>query len=71
MNTIQSMRGEESKKDWIDLTRDAVKFSNSLSGFSDTITDGVFTTMRYWDSDFDNDFTEYLRAVMLDKQLKK
>lgn len=71
MGTIKSMDGEKSKKDWLDLAQEAVKFTNSVTGLSDTITDGVFTTMRYWDNDFDNDFTEYLRAVMLDKHLKK
>lgn len=63
--TIQSKR-----KDKIDAGRDISRALNTYVGFSDTITDGIWTFIRYADNDFDNDIGEVLKAIVFDKKIK-
>ncbi|MBQ6713157.1 MAG: hypothetical protein IJN28_05165 [Selenomonadales bacterium] len=58
------------KKDWIDVGREVTRASNSFTGWSDTITDGIWTFIRYADNDFDNDIGEVLKAIVFDKKIK-
>lgn len=58
------------KKDWIDKGRDVSRMVGAFAGVSDTLTDGVWTLIRFADNDFDNDIGELLKALVFDKKLK-
>lgn len=69
--TFMSLSDENGKKDWIDLGRDTNKVINAGVGMPDTITDSVWTTMRYMtDKEYEITLSEYLRALIFDKKLK-
>lgn len=63
------------KFDTLDLMRDVVKLGNSVSGFSDTLTDALFNTARFATDDYrlDNmdDLREYIAKSLFDRKLKK
>lgn len=59
------------RKDKLDATREALRLFNMGTGFSNTVTDGLVTTAQWADSDFDAAVAEYLRAVVMDRKLKK
>ena len=61
---------QKGNKDLADVGRDAGRFVTSATGFSDTLMDGFWTTIKFIDNDFDDDIGEYLKAVIFDKKLK-
>lgn len=65
---LQSLASD--KKDWIDKSRDVSRMVGAFAGVSDTLTDGVWTLIRFADNDFDNDIGELLKALVFDKKLK-
>lgn len=65
---LQSLTSD--KKDWIDKGRDVSRMVGAFAGVSDTLTDGVWTLIRFADNDFDNDIGELLKALVFDKKLK-
>ena len=63
------------KFDTLDLMRDVVKLGNSVSGFSDTLTDALFNTARFAVDDYRlnnmDDLREYIAKTLFDRKLKK
>lgn len=63
------------KFDTLDLMRDVVKLGNSVSGFSDTLTDALFNTARFAVDDYRlnnmDDLREYIAKSLFDRKLKK
>ena len=63
------------KFDTLDLIRDVVKLGNSVSGFSDTLTDALFNTARFAVDDYRlnnmDDLREYIAKSLFDRKLKK
>ena len=63
------------KFDTLDLMRDVVKLGNSVSGFSDTLTDALFNTARFAVDDYRlnnmDDLREYIAKSIFDRKLKK
>lgn len=59
-----------SKKDWTDVGRAGLQFANSMTGLSNTLTDGVMTIAKYGLTDIDADLEDLLYSVIFDKRLK-
>lgn len=59
-----------SKKDWTDVGRAGLQFANSMTGLSNTLTDGVMTIAKYGLTDIDAEFEDLLYSVIFDKRLK-
>jgi len=69
------VQGSE-KMDAQDLVRDIAKLSNAKTGFSDTLTDAFFNTVRFMNDDgysLDNmdDLREYIGKTIFDRKLQK
>lgn len=58
------------KKDGADLGRSLSQVSNRLTGFSDTITDGLWTMSKFALTDTDAKLEDVIMAIILDKKLK-
>lgn len=58
------------KKDGADLGRSLSQVSNRLTGFSDTITDGLWTLSKFALTDTDAKLEDVIMAIILDKKLK-
>ena len=58
------------KKDGADLGRSLSQVSNRLTGFSDTITDGLWTMSKFALTDTDAKLEDMIMAIILDKKLK-
>lgn len=59
-----------SKKDWMDVGRAGLQFANSMTGLSNTLTDGVMTIAKYGLTDIDAELEDLLYSVIFDKRLK-
>lgn len=59
-----------SKKDWTDVGRAGLQFANSMTGLSNTLTDGVMTIAKYGLMDIDAELEDLLYSVIFDKRLK-
>lgn len=59
-----------SKKDWTDVGRAGLQFANSMTGLSNTLTDGVMTIAKYGLTDIDAGLEDLLYSVIFDKRLK-
>lgn len=59
-----------SKKDWTDIGRAGLQFANSMTGLSNTLTDGVMTIAKYGLTDIDAELEDLLYSVIFDKRLK-
>lgn len=59
-----------SKKDWTDVGRAGLQFANSMTGLSNTLTDGVMTIAKYGLTDIDAELEDLLYSVIFDKRLK-
>ena len=64
------------KIDTLDMMRDVVKASDSFTGFSDTLVDAMFNTIRFatdegYSLDNMDDLREYIAKSMFDRKLKK
>ena len=59
-----------SKKDWTDVGRAGLQFTNSMTGLSNTLTDGVMTIAKYGLTDIDAELEDLLYSVIFDKRLK-
>lgn len=69
IKTIQSIKSD--RQDWIDTTRIGLRSSvGAVAGVPYVLTDALTTTMRWVDDDFDQDFYEYIKAVVMDKKLE-
>lgn len=66
---IQSITND--KKSFADVLRESGKLISQTTGTPSTLVDMLTTTVTYMETGFDADIAEYLRAVILDKQLKK
>ena len=58
------------KKDGADLGRSLSQVSNRLTGFSDTITDGLWTLSKFALTDTDAKLEDVIMAIILDKKLR-
>lgn len=58
------------KKDGVDLGRSLSQVSNRLTGFSDTVTDGVWTLAKFALTDIDAKLEDVIMSIILDKKLK-
>lgn len=61
---------KSSKKDWTDVGRAGLQFANSMTGLSNTLTDGVMTIAKYGLTDIDAELEDLLYSVIFDKRLK-
>lgn len=69
MKTVQSIKSD--RQDWIDTSRLGLRSTaGAIKGVPYVLTDALTTTMRWVDDDFDQDFYEYIKAVVLDKKLE-
>ena len=59
-----------SKKDWTDVGRAGLQFANSMTGLSNTLTDGVMTIAKYGLTEIDAELEDLLYSVIFDKRLK-
>ena len=59
-----------SKNDWTDVGRAGLQFANSMTGLSNTLTDGVMTIAKYGLTDIDAELEDLLYSVIFDKRLK-
>lgn len=58
------------KKDGADLGRSLSQVSNRIIGFSDTITDGLWTLSKFALTDTDAKLEDVIMSIILDKKLK-
>ena len=58
------------KKDGVDLGRSLSQVSNRLTGFSDTVTDGLWTLSKFALTDTDAKLEDVIMAIILDKKLR-
>ena len=58
------------KKDGIDVGRSFSQLANRATGFSDTVTDGLWTLARYAFTDTDAALEDVIMAIMFDRRLK-
>ena len=58
------------KKDGIDVGRSFSQLANRATGFSDTVTDGLWTLARYAFTDTDVAIEDVIMAIMFDRRLK-
>lgn len=58
------------KKDGADLGRSLSQVSNRLTGFSDTVTDGLWTLAKFALTDTDAKLEDVIMSIILDKKLK-
>lgn len=68
-NLMKSVSSD--KKDWIDIGRDVSAVSNRMIGFSDTLTDGFWTLMRWTATDTDATVYDLIKAIAFDKKINK
>lgn len=58
------------KKDGIDLGRSLSQLANRATGFSDTVTDGLWTLAKYAFTDTDAKLEDAIMAIVFDRRLK-
>ena len=58
------------KKDGVDLGRSLSQLANRATGFSDTVTDGLWTLAKYAFTDTDAALEDAIMAVAFDRRLK-
>lgn len=58
------------KKDGIDVGRSLSQLANRATGFSDTVTDGLWTLAKYAFTDTDAAIEDVIMAIMFDRRLK-
>lgn len=62
---------ESDKKTKYDVARETLRLGGTAVGFSQTLSDGLVTTVEWAGSDFEHSLAEYLTALLLDKRLEK
>lgn len=73
---VQRMLQGSQKIDMLDMMRDVVRASNSFTGFSDTLVDAMFNTVRFatdegYSLDNMDDLRLYIGKSLFDRKLKK
>ena len=58
------------KKDGVDLGRSLSQLANRATGFSDTVTDGLWTLAKYAFTDTDAALEDVIMAIVFDRRLK-
>ena len=58
------------KKDGVDLGRSLSQLTNRATGFSDTVTDGLWTLAKYAFTDTDAALEDVIMAIVFDRRLK-
>ena len=58
------------KKDGLDLGRSLSQLANRATGFSDTVTDGLWTLAKYAFTDTDAKLEDVIMAIVFDRRLK-
>lgn len=58
------------KKDGIDVGRSFSQLANRATGFSDTVTDGLWTLAKYGFTDTDASLEDVIMAITFDRRLK-
>ena len=58
------------KKDGVDLGRSLSQLANRATGFSDTVTDGLWTLAKYAFTDTDAAIEDVIMAIVFDRRLK-
>ncbi len=66
---ISSIFNDDKSK--ADVLRHLARLLSYGKGYSQSIVDALITTAEWIDDDFDADFSEYMRAVIFDRRLKK
>ena len=66
---IQSVVSD--KKTIYDVARESLRLAGTYIGFSNTLSDGLATTLEWAGTDFEASIPEYMRAVVFDRKLKK
>ena len=62
---------ESDKKTKYDVARGTLRLGGTAVGFSQTLSDGLVTTVEWAGTGFEHSLAEYLTAVLLDKRLPK
>ena len=62
---------ESDKKTKYDVARETLRLGGTAVGFSQTLSDGLVTTVEWVGTGFEHSLAEYLKAVLLDKRLEK
>ena len=65
-----SMAIVSDKKDGIDVGRSFSQLANRATGFSDTVTDGLWTLAKYAFTDTDAALEDVIMAIVFDRRLK-
>ena len=68
-NTIQAIKSD--KKDWVDVGRSASQVGNRVIGFSDTLTDGWWSLMKFTFTDTDASVSDLIQAIIFDKKVQE
>lgn len=58
------------KKDGVDVGRSFSQLANRATGFSDTVTDGLWTLAKFGFTDTDASLEDVIMAIMFDRRLK-
>lgn len=66
---IQSVVSD--KKTVYDVARESLRLAGTYIGFSNTLSDGLATTLEWAGTDFEASIPEYMRAIVFDRRLKK
>ena len=67
-NTGQAISSDN--KDFVDVGRSLSQVSNRITGFSDTVTDALWTLLRVGLTDTDAKIEDVFMSILLDKRLK-
>ena len=62
---------ESDKKTKYDVARETLRLGGTAVGFSQTLSDGLVTTVEWAGTGFEHSLAEYLTALLLDKRLPK
>ena len=68
-NLIESVKSD--KKDWVDVGRSASQVGNRVVGFSDTLSDGWWSLMKFTFTDTDASVSDLIQAIIFDKKVQE
>lgn len=68
-NTMQAIKSD--KKDWVDVGRSASQVGNRVVGFSDTLSDGFWSLMKFTFTDTDASVSDLIQAIIFDKKVQE
>ena len=68
INAVEAATSD--RKDWTDIGRAVSRVSNRYVGFSDTLTDGFWTLVRFSLVDTDRNLMDLMTSIIFDKRYK-